>query len=89
MLFYFTATGNSPYVAKLLDKDRISIAQAIHDETKVYRADRIGIVCPMMAIQMRMPEKNLKARYRNKNISICEIVDANNQNKEEETESHE
>ena len=35
--------------------------------------------CPMMAIQMRMPEKNPKARYRNENISICEIVDANNQ----------
>lgn len=35
--------------------------------------------CPMMAIQMRMPEKNPKARYRNENISICEIVDANSQ----------
>ena len=35
--------------------------------------------CPMMAIQMNMPEKNPKARYRNENISICEIVDANNQ----------
>lgn len=35
--------------------------------------------CPMMAIQMRMPEKNPKARYRNENISICEIVNANNQ----------
>ena len=35
--------------------------------------------CPMMAIQMRMPEKNPKARYRNENISVCEIVEANNQ----------
>lgn len=35
--------------------------------------------CPMMAIQMNMPEKNPKARYRNENISICEIVDSNNQ----------
>ena len=35
--------------------------------------------CPMMAIQMNMPEKNEKARYRNENISICEIVGANNQ----------
>lgn len=35
--------------------------------------------CPMMAIQLNMPEKNKKARYRNKNISICEIIDANNQ----------
>ena len=35
--------------------------------------------CPMMAIQMNMPEKNPCARYRNENISICEIVDANYQ----------
>lgn len=35
--------------------------------------------CPMMAIQMNMPEKNPGARYRNENISICEIVDANDQ----------
>lgn len=35
--------------------------------------------CPMMAIQMNIPEKNPKARYRNENISICEIVDANHQ----------
>ena len=31
------------------------------------------------AIQMNLPEKNPKARYRNEHISICEIVDANNQ----------
>lgn len=35
--------------------------------------------CPMMAILMNLPEKNPKARYRNENISICEIVDANHQ----------
>lgn len=35
--------------------------------------------CPMRAIQLRMPEKNPNARYRNENVSLCEIVDANNQ----------
>lgn len=35
--------------------------------------------CPMTAIQMRIQEKDPKARYRNENISICEIVDANDQ----------
>lgn len=35
--------------------------------------------CPMLAIQLKMPEKNPQARYRNENISLCEIVDANNQ----------
>lgn len=47
MLFFFTATGNSLYVAKRLDDNRISIAQAIHDEEKKYAADKIGIVCPV------------------------------------------
>lgn len=47
MLFYFTATGNSLYVAKQLDDDRISIAQAIHDRGKKYTADKIGVVCPI------------------------------------------
>ena len=31
MVFYFTATGNSLYVAKELDAHPVSIAQAIHD----------------------------------------------------------
>lgn len=35
--------------------------------------------CPMLAIQLKMPEKNPRARYRNENVSLCEIVDANNQ----------
>lgn len=47
MLFYFTATGNSLHAAKALDADRRSIAQAIHDENKVYKAEKIGIVCPV------------------------------------------
>ena len=33
----------------------------------------------MMAIQLNVPEKNPEARYRNENISLCEIVNANNQ----------
>ena len=44
MVFYFTATGNSLYVAKQMDDNRISIAQAIHDNKKIYAADKIGIV---------------------------------------------
>ena len=52
MVFYFTATGNSLYVAKALDEERISIAQAIHDENKIYKADKIGIVCPVFGHEM-------------------------------------
>lgn len=47
MVFYFTATGNSLYVAKQLDESLISIAQAVHDREKIYTADKIGIVCPV------------------------------------------
>lgn len=45
--YFFTATGNSLYVAKQLDDNRGSIVQAIHDEEKKYAADKIGIVCPV------------------------------------------
>ena len=47
MVFYFTATGNSLYVAKQLEKEPISIAQAIHDQQMTYQAEKIGIVCPV------------------------------------------
>ena len=52
MVFYFTATGNSLYVAKQLDSHPVSIAQAIHDKNKTYRADSIGIVCPVYGHEM-------------------------------------
>ena len=47
MVFYFTATGNSLYMAKQLEDAPISIAQAIHDKQMTYQADKIGIVCPV------------------------------------------
>lgn len=53
MIFYFTATGNSLYVAKTLEAQPISMAQAIHDEDKVYRAERIGIVARYSAMRCR------------------------------------
>lgn len=52
MLFCFTATGNSLYVAKQLNLHCISIAQAIHDELRAYEDQQIGIVCPVHAQQM-------------------------------------
>lgn len=44
MLFYFTGTGNSHYVAKQLDEEIISIPQVIHQEDLNFKADKIGIV---------------------------------------------
>jgi flavodoxin len=52
MLFYFTGTGNSLYVAKKLEQSPISIPQAMHDADKHYRDDSIGVVCPVYGHEM-------------------------------------
>lgn len=51
MVFYFTATGNSLYVARKLDSECISIPQAVHGKM-IFKADRIGIVCPVYGHEM-------------------------------------
>ena len=51
MVFYFTATGNSLYVARQLDSDCVSIPQAMHDRL-VFKAEKIGIVCPVYGHEM-------------------------------------
>lgn len=52
MIFYFTGTGNSLYVAKELDENIISIPQVIKEEKLVFSADSIGIVCPVYGHEM-------------------------------------
>lgn len=52
MIFYFTGTGNSLYVAKELDKNIISILQIIKEERLEFSADSIGIVCPVYGHEM-------------------------------------
>lgn len=52
MIFYFTATGNSLYVAKQLDAEIISIPQIIKQDNFVFESDRIGIVCPIYGHEM-------------------------------------
>lgn len=47
MVFYFTGTGNSLYVAKQLDEKRVSIPQAMKVEHMDYTDEKIGIVCPV------------------------------------------
>lgn len=49
MLFYFTATGNSLYVAKRLDENPISIPQVLRSDNLNFEAEAIGIVCPIFA----------------------------------------
>lgn len=52
MIFYFTGTGNSLYVAKELDENIISIPQIIKKEKLEFSADSIGTVCPVYGHEM-------------------------------------
>lgn len=47
MVFYFTGTGNSLYVAKRIDQNPISIPQALRSGNLHFHSDSIGIVCPI------------------------------------------
>ena len=47
MVFFFTGTGNSLYVAEQIEADPISIPQVIHGESLDFSADSIGIVAPV------------------------------------------
>ncbi len=47
MVFYFTGTGNSLYIAKRLEDDPISIPQVIHRPHLEFAADKIGVVAPV------------------------------------------
>ena len=52
MIFYFTGTGNSLYVAKEIEKNPISIPQVIKQTEQIYKADKIGIVAPIYGHEM-------------------------------------
>ena len=47
MVFYFTGTGNSLYIAKRIEKHPISIPQALREGSLNFTAERIGIVAPV------------------------------------------
>lgn len=49
MVFYFTATGNSLYVAKRLDENPISIPQVLKHSGLKFADESIGIVFPIYA----------------------------------------
>lgn len=52
MVFYFTSTGNSLYVAKQLDTELYSIPQEMKKAERHYKADKIGIVCPIFELDL-------------------------------------
>lgn len=52
MVFYFTGTGNSLYVAKRLDAKPISIPRVIRNEKLNFTEKEIGIVAPVYGHEM-------------------------------------
>lgn len=52
MVFFFTATGNSLYIAKQLKSEPISIPQIMKQDSLTFEADKIGIVCPIYGHEM-------------------------------------
>jgi len=47
MIFYFTATGNSLYIARQFDKEPVSIPQELKKETLHYEDETIDIIAPV------------------------------------------
>ena len=66
MVFYFSATGNSMYVAKKIEKNSVSIPQVIHNTNQEYVADSIGIVSPVYGHELPPMVKEFmkKARFK-------------------------
>ena len=68
-IFYFTATGNSLYVAKRLGGSLMSIPQVLKSGKSNYADDVIGIVCPCYAggipriVKRFLDKVELKADY--------------------------
>lgn len=58
MVFYFTGTGNSLYIAKCLSKNPVSIPQVIHQKCLEFTADEIGIVSPVYGHEVSVSGKN-------------------------------
>ena len=52
MVFYFTSTGNCLYVAKNLDTDLRSIPQELKNPERHYKADKIGVICPIFELDL-------------------------------------
>ena len=69
LVFYFTATGNSLFVARQFSDAPLSIPQEIKKGAQVYEADEIGFVFPDYAsgapviVQEFLAKKTFKAPY--------------------------
>ena len=52
MVFYFTGTGNSLYVAKQIEGNPVSIPQVMGQHRLEFTDDSIGIVAPIYGHQV-------------------------------------
>ena len=52
MVFYFTATGNSLYIAKQIEENPISIPKLMRQKKREFADSRIGIVSPVYSHEM-------------------------------------
>lgn len=64
MVFYFTGTGNSLYIAKQIEEEPVSIPQIIHQKELKFTADRIGIVSPVYGYEVPDMVKDFLKRAR-------------------------
>ena len=69
LVFFFTGTGNSLYVARELSADIISIPQALKKDRLSYEAEEIGIVYPIYGdmppnmVRSFLKKAQLKCKY--------------------------
>ena len=70
MVFYFTATGNSLYVAKCIDKYPVSIPQAIKNSS-IYSDNQIGIVCPVYCGEIPNTVRSEERRVGKECLRLC------------------
>lgn len=59
---YFTATGNSLYVARRIGGELLSIPKLMRQESIDITDDAVGIVCPVYAVEMPMMVRDFIAR---------------------------
>ena len=57
MVFYFTGTGNSLYVAKQFDPKPMSIPQVMRNEEREFFADSIGLIAPIYGYELPLMVK--------------------------------
>lgn len=69
MVFYYTATGNSLYVARQFSDAPISIPQIMRGRERSFSDESIGIVCPVFAgqppklVEKFLEESQFEAEY--------------------------